>query len=81
MEIDKDKIKNRFSEINEALAEVKRLSSFSDDEFWSKKEYIAAVKYNLLLAIEATGSICVHISAKKFNKGVSAFGSHSELFG
>jgi uncharacterized protein YutE (UPF0331/DUF86 family) len=67
MDIDKEKIKSRFAEINEALAEVKRLADISDEEFRLKKEYIAAVKYNLLLAIEAAGSICVHISAKKFN--------------
>jgi uncharacterized protein YutE (UPF0331/DUF86 family) len=79
MDIDKEKIKSRFAEINEALAEAKRLAGLSDEEFRLKKEYIAAVKYNLLLAIEAAGSICVHISAKKFNKGVTAFGECFEI--
>jgi uncharacterized protein YutE (UPF0331/DUF86 family) len=74
MEIDREKIKQRFSEINETLSEVRRLSSLPEEEFWSKKEYIAAVKYYLLQAIEAVGSICVHVAARKFNKGVSAFG-------
>jgi uncharacterized protein YutE (UPF0331/DUF86 family) len=79
MEIDKEKIKKRFSEINEALQEIRKLTSLSDKEFWAKKEYIAAVKYYLLQAIEAVGSVCVHTAAKKFNKGVSAFGECFEI--
>lgn len=67
MEIDREKIKQRFSEINESLEEIQRLTSLDDKEFWLRKENIAAVKYYLLQAIEATGSICVHIAAKKFN--------------
>lgn len=79
MSIDKEKIKKRFSEINEALAEIRRLTSLEDKEFWLEKENIAAVKYYLLLAIEAVGSICVHIAARKFNKGVSVFGECFEV--
>jgi uncharacterized protein YutE (UPF0331/DUF86 family) len=81
MEIDREKIKQRFSEINEALSEIRRLVSLPEKEFWSRKEYIAAVKYYLLQAIEAVGSICVHIAARKFNKGVSAFGECFEILG
>lgn len=79
MEIDKEKIKQRFSEINESLEEIKRLTSLSDEEFWTKKENMAAVKYYLLQAIEAIGSVCVHIAAKKFNKAVSVFGECFEI--
>src|SRR3989338_1394933 len=79
MEIDKEKIKQRFAEINESLKEIKRLTSLKDEEFWTKKENIAAVKYYLLQAIEGIGSICVHIAAKKFNKGVSVFGECFEI--
>lgn len=79
MEIDNEKIKKRFSEIHEVLAEVRRLTSLKDVEFWSKKEYMAAVKYYLLQAIESVGSICVHVAAKKFNKGISVFGECFEV--
>lgn len=79
MEIDKEKIKQRFSEINEAINNAKDLVKLSDNEFWSKKDNIAAVKYYLLQAIEAVGGVCVHIAAKKFNKGVSAFGECFEI--
>jgi uncharacterized protein YutE (UPF0331/DUF86 family) len=79
MEIDKEKIKQRFSEINESLKEIQRLVSVDDKEFWLKKENIAAVKYYLLQAIESVGSVCVHIAAKKFNKGISVFGECFEV--
>ena len=79
MELDQEKIKKRFAEVDEALAEVKRLVTFRDSDFWSKKENIAAVKYYLLQAIEAIGSICVHVAAKRYNKGVSVFGECFEI--
>ncbi|MEW6621334.1 MAG: DUF86 domain-containing protein [bacterium] len=81
MEIDKEKIKQRVSEIREALKEIQRLTSVDEKEFWSKKENMAAVKYYLLQAIEAVGGICVHIAAKRFNKGISAFGECFEILG
>ncbi|MEW6608092.1 MAG: DUF86 domain-containing protein [bacterium] len=81
MEIDKEKIKQRVSEIREALKEIQRLTSIDEKEFWSKKENMAAVKYYLLQAIESVGGICVHIAAKRFNKGVSAFGECFEILG
>jgi len=79
MKLDKQKIKQRISEIRESLKEIKRLVSIDEKEFWSKKENIAAVKYYLLQAIESTGSICVHIAAKKFNRGISFFGECFEV--
>ena len=79
MHLDQEKIKKRFAEIDEALAEIKRLTALGDGEFWSKKENIAAVKYYLLQAIEAIGSICVHVAAKKYNRGVSVFGECFEV--
>lgn len=79
MEIDREKIKQRFSEINEAVNNAKELAKLNDNDFWAKKENIAAIKYYLLQAIEATGGVCVHIAAKKFNKGISAFGECFEI--
>lgn len=79
MEIDQKKLKQRISEIQESLKEIERLVSVSEKEFWSKKENIAATKYYLLQAIESVGSICVHVAAKKFNKGVSFFGECFEI--
>lgn len=79
MELDREKINQRFSEINAALSETQRLVALPDEEFWSKKENIAAIKYYLLQAIEAVGGVCVHVAAKKFNKGVYTFGQCFEV--
>ncbi len=79
MQFDQEKIKKRFSEIDESLNEVRRLVALQDKEFWLKKENIAAVKYYLLQAVEAVGSVCVHIAAKKYNRGVAVFGECFEI--
>lgn len=71
MEVDKEKIKKRFEEISHALEEIRRITSLDDEKFWADEEHIAAVKYNLLQAIEGVASICLHLAAKKFKKGVS----------
>ncbi|HCI04762.1 TPA: DUF86 domain-containing protein [Patescibacteria group bacterium] len=81
MDLDKDKIKQRFAEINEAVASAKELPLSDDNEFWNRKSNIAALKYYLLQAIEAVGGVCVHVAAKKLNKGVSGFGECFELLG
>ena len=79
MKIDIEKIKQRFSEIDEALSEIQKLVSIPSEEFWKEKKNIAALKYYLILAIEAVGSICTHILAKKFNKAVSTLGECFEI--
>ena len=81
MDLDKDQIKQRFAEINEAVASAKELPLSDDNEFWNRKSNIAALKYYLLQAIEAVGGVCVHVAAKKLNKGVSGFGECFELLG
>jgi len=70
MKLNKEKIKERISEIKESTIEIEKLTSMDEREFWKEKRNIAAVKYYLLQAIESIGSICVHIIAKKFGKGV-----------
>jgi len=77
MKLNKEKIKERISEIKESTIEIEKLTSMDEREFWKEKRNIAAVKYYLLQAIESIGSICVHIIAKKFGKGVSSI---SECF-
>ena len=74
MDIDKEKIKKRFSEINRAVKEIKNISAIPDKDFWAEKKNIAALKYYLLQAIEAVGNISAHIVAKVYNLGISSFG-------
>lgn len=65
MEIDIEKIKKRISEISESIEKAERYASVSDGEFWGDERNILAVKHLLLESIEACGSICVHIAAKR----------------
>lgn len=79
MGLDREKIKKRFAEIRESLAEIGRLIAAGDEAFRSKKENMAALKYYLLQAIEAVGSIGIHVVVRKLNRGVSAFSECFEL--
>lgn len=74
MEIDIKKIKKRISEIEENLMKIRKYTKLSDKEFWTDERNIYTIKQLLLEAIEATGSICLHLVAKKLRKGVERFG-------
>lgn len=60
MSLDIEKIKKRIGDIKEAIEEINKLISMDEKDFWKEKKNIAALKYFLLVAIEALGSICVH---------------------
>ncbi|MGB9750195.1 MAG: type VII toxin-antitoxin system HepT family RNase toxin [Caldisericia bacterium] len=74
MNIDYERIKKRVSEIEEAINEINKLISINEIEFWRDNRNISAIKYYLLIAIEAVGAICVHIIAKSLGKSSSSFG-------
>lgn len=74
MEIDIKKIQKRISEIEENLTKIRKYSSVSDKEFWADERNIYTLKQLLLEAIEAAGSICLHLVVKKLKKGVERFG-------
>lgn len=40
MEIDEQKLNKRIEEIKEALGEIRRVTSLSEEEFWGDKEHI-----------------------------------------
>ncbi len=72
-ELDFDKLKKRIEDIDQAILEIERLTNVSDEEFFADKRNILSVKYLLLQAIEATGAICLHISARKLKKSSEGF--------
>jgi uncharacterized protein YutE (UPF0331/DUF86 family) len=74
MEVEVEKLKKRISEIRINLEKIKRYSSLPDEDFWKDERNILSLKHLLLETIEATGSICTHILAKKILKPVSSFG-------
>lgn len=72
MEIDVQKLKLRLSEIQESTSQIQEYTSLPEKEFWKDKRNILSVEQLLLRAIEAVGSICVHVAAKKLHKGVES---------
>ncbi|MCK5057697.1 MAG: DUF86 domain-containing protein [Candidatus Aminicenantes bacterium] len=73
MEINVEKLKNRINEIKENSEKIKKYSSIPDSEFWQDERNVLAIKHLLLQSIEACGSICSHVLAKKFFKSPSSF--------
>lgn len=73
MEINLENLKKRISEIRENTEKIKKYSSIPDSEFWKDERNLLAIKHLLLQSIEASGSICSHVSAKKFFKSPSSF--------
>jgi uncharacterized protein YutE (UPF0331/DUF86 family) len=73
MEINLENLKKRISEIRENTEKIKKYASISENEFWDDERNLLAIKHLLLQSIEACGSICSHVLAKKFFKSPSSF--------
>jgi uncharacterized protein YutE (UPF0331/DUF86 family) len=73
MEINLEILKKRISEIRENNEKIKKYASIPDSEFWQDERNLLAIKHLLLQSIEAGGSICTHVLAKKFFKSSSSF--------
>jgi uncharacterized protein YutE (UPF0331/DUF86 family) len=73
MEINLEKLKKRISEVKEHKEKIEKYSSIPDSEFWKDERNLLAIKHLLLQSIEACGSICSHVLAKKFFKSPSSF--------
>lgn len=64
MKFNIDLIKRRVGEIKNSIEELQSIASLSREKFLSDTNVVDAAKYKLLLAIEASLSICNHINAK-----------------
>jgi uncharacterized protein YutE (UPF0331/DUF86 family) len=73
MEINLESLKKRISEIKENNEKIKKYASIPDSEFWEDERNLLAIKHLLFQSIEACGSICTHVLAKKFFKSSSSF--------
>ena len=73
MELDPQKLQTRVADIQENLAQIRAIIKLSDQELISDPRNLAAIKYNLIVILEALGSICTHICAKKLQKAVSEY--------
>jgi len=70
MSLDFEKINRKINDIDENVRAIKKYSSLPDEKFWKDERNILAIKHLLLQAIEATGAICLHISAHSLRKSV-----------
>lgn len=80
-ELDIGKLKLRISEIQEAIKEINQYLTIPEEDFWKDHRNILAIEQLLLRAIEATGGICLHLVAKKLQKGVESIAQCFEILG
>lgn len=68
MNLDKDRIYRKFSEINDALKQIERIKALELKEFLESRDYNDIAYANLIIITEAVIDICYHITAKKLLK-------------
>lgn len=75
--IDIERVKERAREIRESLEKIRHYTALPDTEFFADERNLYTVMHLLLIAIEATASLCMHILAKTAHK---ASASYAECF-
>ncbi len=75
--IDIERVKERAREVRENLQKIRHYAALPDKEFFADERNLYTVEHLLLIAIEATASLCTHILAKTARKSPS---SHAECF-
>ena len=75
--IDVERVKERGREIRESLGKIRHYAALPEAEFFADERNLYTVEHLLLIAIEATASLCAHILAKTARKSPS---SHAECF-
>ncbi len=74
MNLDFEKVTQRIKHIDDKVAQIKKMTSVSEKDFFAEEANIPAIKYLLLEAIEAVAAICLHISVRKLKKSVEKVG-------
>ena len=75
MNVNTEKLKDRGAEITGAIRKIQSYAALPDETFWADERNLYSVKYLLLQAMEAAGSICVHVMAKEFQQAASNYSS------
>lgn len=66
MDINVEMLKARASDVEQAVRKIREYTALPESVFWDDERNMFAVKYLLLQAMEAVGSICVHVLARRF---------------
>lgn len=72
MKINLEKIENNLKSLRESYFEISKLLSLSTEELLLKRELIGAIKYEIIVSVEAIVNILSHLLAK--TKGVTPQG-------
>ena len=79
-ELNLDLITARLKEIQVGLSRLSKYKEFTEEEFLSSYEGIAASKYESIVVIEAASIICNHISLRDMNLGYTPEKCFNKLF-
>lgn len=71
--VDVEQLRARAREMRESITKVRGYTAQSDEEFFADERNLYTVMHLLLIAIEATGTICSHILAKTARKAPSSY--------
>ncbi|MHA1881877.1 MAG: type VII toxin-antitoxin system HepT family RNase toxin [Candidatus Thorarchaeota archaeon] len=71
--LDIDLVNRKLAEIKRLLSEIKKVTNLDIEEFLSDPYIKDATKYKLIVAIEASISVCNHIVARELNEIPSSY--------
>lgn len=72
-EVNAEKLKARAADIQTSVDKIQTYAALADHDFWGDERNLYSVKYLLLQAMEALGSICVHVLARRFQVAASNY--------
>jgi len=75
MPIDSAYLKQRISEVSEAISELRRLTSKPYPKLSLEEKY--SIRYHVIVLAESVGSMCVHVATEAFHREPQ---SYSECF-
>ena len=68
MALNTEKIQTLIGECRKATSQLRQYGSAPRDEILASDEKLGSLKYQFIIAVEATIDLCQHISAKGFNE-------------
>ncbi len=71
MPVDVSQLKQRITEVLDAKAELKRLTSKAFEKLSMDEKY--AIRYHVIVLAEALGSVCLHIAKNDFGQEPISF--------
>lgn len=71
--LNKELVKARAQEIRENVEKITSYASLSDDEFWVDERNLYTVMHLPLMSIEATGALCLHLTARLARRAPASY--------